>query len=111
MDAPIITKWQPTTFSVNNLIKEFENKLANIPPILKNINPILAKYRGAFKSFDNHRVDQSIIIPPEPKTKNNKNPNKRTLVSGILNFSPSPLKSKFRGNPIKYTKIFKNVKP
>ena len=28
---------------VNNLIKEFENRLAKIPPILKNINPILAK--------------------------------------------------------------------
>ena len=84
---------------MNKLIKEFENKFAKIPPMLKKINPILAKYRGVFKSFDNHNVDQSIIIPPDPKTKNNKNPNKRTFVSGNLNFSPSPLKSKSRGNP------------
>ena len=40
---PKITKYHPTIFSENKLINWFENKLANIPPKLKKINPKLAR--------------------------------------------------------------------
>ena len=78
-----------------------ENKFANIPPKLKNINPKLARCNGAYNSLVNHNADQSIIIPFDPKITKSKKPKIKTFFSGNFNFSPSPLKSNSFGKPLR----------
>ena len=82
-EEPINTKVHPTIFSLKRLINWVENKLANIPPKLKNIKPKPPKYKGEFKSLVNHNVDQSTIIPVDPKIINNSKPNNKIFFSGI----------------------------
>ena len=50
-------------------------------PELKNINPKVDKYSGVLISFENHKADQSIIIPPEPKITKRRIPNIDTLTT------------------------------
>ena len=66
---------------------------------------MLDKYRGVLSSFENHKADQSIIIPPEPKITKRRKPKINIFFSGNFNFSPSPLKSRCLGNPVLYIKI------